>query len=99
MAKFISIKSVGVGKAGGDLLLSGDLCVGVSVASATELHYHLAGGAGSDLATITYTGGSDINLGIKLRDAINYCLTANPGGILAKVKIPYGVTVTEIAIS
>ena len=97
MAKFISIKSVGAGKAGGDLLLSGDLCVGVSVASSSELHYHLAGGAGSDLATITYTGGTEA-LGVKLRDAINYCLTANPGGILAKVKIPYGVTVTEVAI-
>ena len=57
----------------------------------------MAGGAGSDLAAITYTGGA--TLGVKLRENINYALTANPGGVLAKVRIPEGVTVTAIQIS
>ena len=97
MAKFISIKSVGAGVAGGDILLSGDKCVAVSVTSATNVNYYVAGGAGSDVAAITYTGGAD--LGIKLRENINYALTANPGGVLAKVKIPAGLTVTDVVIS
>ena len=97
MAKFISSKSVGAGVAGGDILLSSDKCVGVIVSSATNVNYHMAGGAGSDLAAITYTGGA--TLGVKLRENINYALTANPGGVLAKVRIPEGVTVTAIQIS
>ena len=93
MAKFISIRSVGAGIAGGETLLSGDLCTGVSILSATVINYHFAG----DIAAITYTGAAAG--GVLLRDAINYCLTANPGGVKAKVKIPAGVTVTEIAIT
>jgi hypothetical protein len=97
MAKFISIKSVGAGIEGGDILLSGDKCLGVVVSSATNVNYHLAGGVGSDVASITYTGGA--TLGVKLRENINYALTANPGGVLAKVKIPVGLTVTAIALA
>ena len=97
MAKFISIQKTGVGIAGGPTLLSGDLCTGVSILSATVINYHLAAGTGGDIAAITYTGGAAG--GVLLRDAINYCLTANPGGVKAKVKIPAGVTVTEIAIT
>ena len=93
MAKFISIQKVGVGIAGGETLLSGDLCTGVSILSATVINYHFAG----DIAAITYTGAAAG--GVLLRDAINYCLTANPGGVKAKAKIPAGVTVTEIAIT
>ena len=97
MAKFISIKSVGAGIAGGDILLSGDSCATVSISSTTVIHYHFLAGTTGDVAAITYTGGA--TEGVKLRDAINYALTANPGGILAKVKIPAGATVTGIAVS
>ena len=48
-------------------------------------------------SSITYTGGAA--LGVKLRENINYALTANPGGVLAKVKIPAGLTVTAIALA
>ncbi len=96
MAKFISIKSVGAGIAGGDILLSGDSCATVSIASATVIHYHFLAGTTGDVAAITYTGGA--TEGVKLRDAINYALTANPGGILAKVKMPAGATVTGIVV-
>ena len=97
MAKFISIKSVGAGIEGGDILLSGDSCATVSISSPTVIHYHFLAGTTGDVAAITYTGGA--TEGVKLRDAINYALTANPGGILAKVKIPAGATVTGIAVS
>ena len=97
MAKFISIKSEGAGIAGGDILLSGDSCATVSISSPTVIHYHFLAGTTGDVAAITYTGGA--TEGVKLRDAINYALTANPGGILAKVKIPAGATVTGIAVS
>ena len=95
MAKFISIQKVGVGIAGGETLLSGDLCSGVSIASATRINYHF--NQKEALADITYTGGAAG--GVLLRDAINYCLTANPGGVLAKVKMPAGVTVTSVVIA
>lgn len=93
MAKFISIQKTGVGIAGGPTLLSGDLCTGVSISSVTVINYHFTG----DIAAITYTGGAAG--GVLLRDAINYCLTANPGGVLAKVKMPAGVTVTGVVIT
>ena len=97
MAKFISIRSVGAGIAGGDILLNGDSCATVSIASGTVIHYHFLAGSTGDVAAITYTGAAAG--GVLLRDAINYCLTANPGGVLAKVKIPAGVTVTGIVVS
>lgn len=56
----------------------------------------LAGTTG-DVAAITYTGGAAP--GVLLRDAINYALTANPGGIVAKVKVPSSVTVSGIVVS
>ena len=69
----------------------------ICISSPTVIHYHFLAGTTGDVAAITYTGGA--TEGVKLRDAINYALTANPGGILAKVKIPAGATVTGIAVS
>jgi hypothetical protein len=34
-----------------------------------------------------------------VRDAVIYALTANPGGIKAKVKLPSGITVSAVAFS
>jgi hypothetical protein len=98
MAKFIQISVSGNSDAfkNGNHLLSGDKCVGAAVASGTVISYHLDGGVGSSEATITYTGGA--TLGIELLKNINYALTANPGGPLAKVQLPKGVTVSGIAI-
>jgi len=92
MAKFISIKTDG-----GDVLLNGDGCATVSISSGTVIHYHFLAGTTGDVAAITYTGGAA--LGVLLRDAINYALTANPGGIVAKVKVPSGLAVSGIVVS
>ncbi len=99
MAKFIQIPVSGNSDAfkDGNQLLSGDSCATVSVATTSVIHYHFLAGTTGDVAAITYTGGA--TEGVKLKDAINYALTANPGGILAKVKIPAGATVTGIVVS
>jgi len=34
-----------------------------------------------------------------VRDAINYALTANPGGVKAKVKLPSGIEVSNVVWS
>ena len=34
-----------------------------------------------------------------VRDAINYALTANPGGVKAKVALPSGIKVSAIVFS
>ena len=98
MAKFIQISVSGNADAfkNGNHLLSGDKCVSAVVANATTISYHLDGGVGSSEATITYTGAAAG--GIELLKNINYALTANPGGPLAKVQLPVGVTVSQIAI-
>ena len=96
MAKFISIHSSGAGLAGGDILVSADLITGVDAALATSTVIYLAGGAAGDVATITHT-----STGTKpsVRDAISYALTANPGGVKAKVKLPDGITVSDVVFS
>ena len=34
-----------------------------------------------------------------VRDAVNAALTANPGGVKARVQLPVGITVSAIAIA
>jgi len=96
MAKFISIHSSGAGLAGGDILVNADLVTGVDAALATSTVIYLAGGAAGDLCTITHT-----STGTKpsVRDAISYALTANPGGVKAKVTLPTGITVSDVVFS
>ena len=96
MAKFISIHSSGAGLAGGDILVNADLSTGVVANSATETLVYLAGGAAGDLVTITHTSTGTVP---SVRDAIIYALTANPGGIKAKVTLPTGITVSAVVFS
>ena len=96
MAKFISIHSSGAGLAGGDILVNADLSTGVVAASGTSTVIYLAGGAAGDLATITHTSTGTVP---SVRDAINAALTANPGGVKARVQLPTGISVSQIAIA
>ena len=96
MAKFISIHSSGAGLAGGDILVNADLTTGVEASDATTTKIFLAGGAAGDLVTITHTSTGTVP---SVRDAIIYALTANPGGIKAKVTLPTGITVSAVAFS
>ncbi len=95
MAKFISIHSSGAGLAGGDILISGE-ATGVVSTSATVTTIYLKGGTAGDTAAITHTSTGTTP---SVRDAVIYALTANPGGIKAKVKLPSGITVSAVAFS
>ncbi len=96
MAKFISIHSSGAGLNGGDVLIGVNDILGVDAASATSTIIKLAGGGVLDECTITHTSVGTVP---SVRDAINYALTANPGGVKAKVKLPSGITVSDIVWS
>ena len=96
MAKFISINSSGAGLAGGDILVGVDLITGVVQASATTVLIYLAGGAAGDVCTITHDSVGTIP---SVRDAVNYALTANPGGVKARVQLPSGIEVSGVAFS
>tara|TARA_R100000908_G_scaffold11535_1_gene4128 strand:+ start:355 stop:642 length:288 start_codon:yes stop_codon:yes gene_type:complete len=95
MAKFISIFSSGSGLDGGDVLVGVDSIVGVDAASATSTVIKMNGGV---LDEVTLTHGS-VGTVPSVRDAINYALTANPGGVKAKVHLPDGITVSDIVWS
>ena len=96
MAKFISIHSSGAGLAGGDILVNADLATGVVADTGTSTKIFLAGGTAGDLVTITHTSTGTVP---SVRDAIIYALTANPGGIKAKVSLPSGIEVSSVVFS
>lgn len=95
MAKFIAIKSSGAGLAGGDVLIGVNNINGVEAASATTtvIKFHLDG---SGEATITHTS---VGTTPSVRDAVNAALTANPGGVKARVQLPTGITVSSVAFA
>jgi len=95
MAKFIEIYSSGSGLDGGNVLIGVDNAVGVDAASATTTVVKFNGGI-IDECTITH---SSVGTTPSVRDAINYALTANPGGVKAKVQLPSGITVSNIVWS
>ena len=95
MAKFISIHSSGAGLAGGDILINADNVNSVIAASGTTTVLKLNGPA-LDEATVTHTSVGTVP---SVRDAINYALTANPGGVKAKVQLPSGVTITDWVVA
>ena len=95
MAKFIEIYSSGSGLDGGNVLIGVDNVVGVDAASATTTVVKFNGGV-IDECTITH---SSVGTTPSVRDAINYALTANPGGVKAKVQLPSGITVSNIVWS
>jgi hypothetical protein len=95
MAKFIEITSSGAGLAGGKILLGVNNINGVIAASATSTVIKFNGG-GLDEATITHASTGTTP---SVRDAVNAALTANPGGVKAKVNLPTGITVSAVAIA
>ena len=92
MAKFIAIKSTGAGLAGGDVLLGVEGIIGVSAASATTTVVEYD----AKKATITHL---TVGTTPSVRDAVNAALTANPGGVKARVQLPVGITVSKVEIA
>jgi hypothetical protein len=97
MASFISIKSSAAGLAGGEFLFNVDQIILVEAASATTTTMSLSTlAAAEDVVTITHTSVGTVP---SVRDAINAALTANPGGVKARVNLPAGITVSGIAVA
>ena len=97
MASFISIKSSAAGLAGGEFLFNVDQIILVEAASATTTTISLSTlAAAEDVVTITHTS---VGTTPSVRDAVNAALTANPGGVKAKVNLPTGISVTGIAVA
>lgn len=95
MAKFIEVHSSGSGLNGGNVLIGVDNIVGVDAALGTSTIIKFNGGV-IDECTITHTSTGTTP---SVRDAINYALTANPGGVKAKVQLPSGITVSNVVWS
>ncbi len=96
MAKYISFNSSAAGLDSGELVLNAENVVYVEADSATSTKVFLnAGPVGADLITITHTS---TGTNPSMRDAINYALTANPGGVKAKVQNPSGISISAIVI-
>ena len=92
MAKFIEVYSSGSGLDGGNILLGVEGIIGVTAASATTTAVKYDG----RVATITH---DSVGTTPSVKDAINAALTANPGGVKAKVQLPSGITVTRIQVA
>jgi len=95
MAKFISIYSSGAGLLGGDILINAENVNSVIAANGTTTVLKLNGPA-LDEVTVTHTS---VGTTPSVRDAINYALTANPGGVKAKVSLPSGITVSSVVLT
>ena len=95
MASFISIHSSGAGLDGGDILIGVSSVLGVDAASATSTVIKMNGGV-LDECTVTHASTGTMP---SVRDAIIYALTANPGGVNAKVHLPAGITVSNVVWS
>jgi hypothetical protein len=97
MAKFISLDSSAAALDAGEFLVSAEAIVYVDqTANVTTKIYLDGAAAANDLITITHTStGTDPSM----REAVNYALTANPGGVKAKVSLPSGITISAIVLS
>ncbi len=92
MAKFIEVYSSGADLDGGNILLGVEGIISVDAASATTTTVTYDG----KVVTITH---DSVGTTPSVKDAVNAALTANPGGVKAKVHLPSGITVTEITIA
>jgi len=90
MARFITIFSSGAGLAGGNFLVNVDDIVSVNATAGVTTK--IVGTTKTTTLTHTTTGTMP-----SVRDAINNALTANPGGVNAKVALPTGITVSVVA--
>ena len=99
MASFISIHSSAASLDGGDILIGVSSVLGVDAASSTSTVIKMNGGV-IDECTVTHTSTGVGAAAIpSLTDAIIYALTANPGGVNAKVHLPAGITVSNVVWS
>ena len=96
MAKFIAFNSSAAGLDSGELLVSAESVVFVEAGSATTTKLYVQGPAAADLITVTHTS---TGTNPSMRDAVNYALTANPGGVKAKVQNPSGISISAIVVS
>jgi|TARA_R100000482_G_C5128583_1_gene150342 hypothetical protein len=97
MAKYISLDSSASGLDSGDLIINAENIMYVEADTATSTKIFLnAGPTGADLITITHTSTGTTP---SMRDAINYALTANPGGVKAKVQNPSGISISAVVVS
>jgi len=97
MAKFISLDSSAANLAEGEFLVSAEAIVYVDqTANVTTKIYLDGAAAANDLITITHTS---TGTSPTMREAVNYALTANPGGVKAKVQNPSGISISGIAIA
>ena len=87
MARFLEIPANGAGLQGGSFLIGADQVTTVIQSAATTTLIHVDGGVGADLITLTHTS---TGTSPQVRDAINYALSANPGGVKAIVR--FGAT-------
>ena len=87
MARFLEIPANGAGLQGGSFLIGADQVITVIQSAATTTLIHVDGGVGADLITLTHTS---TGTSPQVRDAINYALSANPGGVKAIVR--FGAT-------
>ena len=92
MAKFIEVYSSGSGLDGGNILLGVEGIISVDAATATTTTVTYDG----KVATITH---DSVGTTPSVKDAVNAALTANPGGVKAKVHLPSGITVSAIAVA
>ena len=96
MAKFISLSSSAAGLDSGEHLVSAEDIIYVKAGSATTTLLYVNGPAACDLITVTHTSTGTVP---SVRDKINYALTANPGGVKAKVQLASGISISGIVIS
>ena len=98
MARYIEFQNSGAAPKEGKILVNSDQILSVVATGAAAVTIYMAGGTGSDIGTLTTSPSGNANAQ-GVRDAINYALTANPGGVKAKVQLPSGVTVTDWVVA
>jgi len=98
MARYIEFQNSGAAPKEGKILVNSDKILSVVATAADAVVVYMSGGTGSDIGTLTTSPSGNANAQ-GVRDAINYALTANPGGVKAKVQLPSGVTITDWVVA
>ena len=96
MARFISVNNTATGLANGEWLFNVDQILYVEAASATTTILYLNNDVtAEDVVTLTHT---TVGTTPSVKRAVQNAMTANPGGVKAKVNMPSGISITAIAI-
>ena len=97
MARFISLNNTATGLANGEWLFNVDQILYVEAASATTTLLYLNNDVtAEDIVTLTHT---DVGTTPSVKRAVQNAMTANPGGVKAKVNMPSGISITAIGIA